>query len=148
MPNRILKKNSKKGWKSSFRILTRWLALLHHYMMKFPDFSYKIFQCRFAKQASLPYHWKKNSAYPWHKLCVEGYKWVLVQVFPQFFPDLFACPSYICQRRIMIPLITLEGDILLEILNGFRRVLKDFRWFIRHHSSVVESAELEKLSNP
>ena len=31
-----------------------------------------------------------------------------------------------------------------------RRVLKDFRWFIRHHhdSSVVESAALEKCSNP
>ena len=29
-----------------------------------------------------------------------------------------------------------------------RRVLKDFRWFIRHHSSVVESAALKKFSNP
>ena len=28
-----------------------------------------------------------------------------------------------------------------------RRVLKDFRWFIRHHSSVVESAALQKFSN-
>jgi len=28
------------------------------------------------------------------------------------------------------------------------RVLKDFRWFIRHHSSVVESAALKKVSNP
>ena len=29
-----------------------------------------------------------------------------------------------------------------------KRVLKDFRWFIRHHSSVVESAALKKFSNP
>ena len=28
------------------------------------------------------------------------------------------------------------------------KVLKDFRWFIRHHSSVVESAALKKVSNP
>jgi len=28
------------------------------------------------------------------------------------------------------------------------RVLKDFRWFICHHSSVVESAALKKVSNP
>jgi len=27
------------------------------------------------------------------------------------------------------------------------RVLKDLRWFIRHHSSVVESAALKKFSN-
>jgi len=30
----------------------------------------------------------------------------------------------------------------------YKRVLKDFRWFIRHHSSVVESAALKKVSNP
>jgi len=29
-----------------------------------------------------------------------------------------------------------------------KRVLKDFRWFIRHHSSVVESATHKKFSNP
>jgi len=29
-----------------------------------------------------------------------------------------------------------------------QRVLKDFWWFIRHHSSVVESAALKKFSNP
>ena len=29
-----------------------------------------------------------------------------------------------------------------------KRVLKDFRWFIRHHSSVVESAAHKKFSNP
>jgi len=30
----------------------------------------------------------------------------------------------------------------------FKRVLKDFRWFIRHHSSVMESAALKKFRNP
>jgi len=30
----------------------------------------------------------------------------------------------------------------------YKRVLKDFRWFIRHHSSVVESAALKKFTNP
>ena len=29
-----------------------------------------------------------------------------------------------------------------------KRVLKDFRWFIRHHSSVVESVALKKVSSP
>ena len=38
--------------------------------------------------------------------------------------------------------------VINTIDNICKRVLKDFRWFIRHHSSVVESAALKKVSNP
>jgi len=38
--------------------------------------------------------------------------------------------------------------IRIHIYKDWERVLKDFRWFICHHSSVVESAAHKKFSNP
>jgi len=36
----------------------------------------------------------------------------------------------------------------LDVEHSLERFLKDFRWFIRRHSSVVKSAALKKFSNP
>ena len=41
-----------------------------------------------------------------------------------------------------------QGHVVLILMMNLRRVLKDFRWFICHHSSVVESAAHKKFSNP
>jgi len=48
------------------------------------------------------------------------------------------------------PLVSLSSSVNGADMSEYRgkRVLKDFRWFIRHHSSVVESAALKKISNP
>ena len=42
----------------------------------------------------------------------------------------------------------LKDLLFYHLLRYTKRVLKDFRWFICHHSSVVKSAALKKVSNP
>jgi len=69
--------------------------------------------------------------------------YTLVPLPHSCWPRMVWCVINIFQKNGMI---IANGTICYS--NLYCRVLKEFRRFIRHHSSVVEGAALKKFSNP